>query len=115
AALERLAAGRIALVAQGAADAASYGAGSLAAKIIRGPAAVAQQLDGVLAGESLADALRTRGTLAPGQSIITRSGEWVGKGWIRVSRGQDPHTGVIEREHRLKSLRADLARAEQLV
>jgi len=115
AALEKLAAGRIALVEQGATDAASYGAGSLAAKVIRGPAAVAQQLEGVLAGESLADALRTRSTLAPGQSIITRSGEWVGKGWIRLSRGQDPHTGVIEREHRLKSLRTDLSRAEAKV
>jgi chromosome segregation protein len=115
AALEKLAAGRIALVEQGATDAAAYGAGSLAAKIIRGPAAVAQQLAGVLAGESLADALRTRSTLAPGQSIITRSGEWVGKGWIRLSRGQDPHTGVIEREHRLKSLRTDLSGAEAKV
>src|ERR1700733_3471327 len=115
AALGNLAAGRIALVEQDATDAAAYGAGSLAAKVIKGPAAVAEQLAGVLAGDSLAAALRRRGTLAPGQSIITRSGEWVGKGWIRVSRGQDPHTGVIEREHRLKALRADLARAEQQV
>jgi len=115
AALTKLAAGRIALVEQGATDAGSFNAESLAAKIIKGPAAVAQQLEGVLAGESLADALRMRGTLAPGQSIITRSGEWVGKGWIRLSRGQDPHTGVIEREHRLKSLRTDLARAEKKV
>jgi chromosome segregation protein len=115
AALEKLAAGRIALVEQGATDAGAFPTQSLAAKIIRGPAAVAQQLEGVLAGESLADALRLRGTLAPGQSIITRSGEWVGKGWIRLSRGQDPHTGVIEREHRLKSLRTDLSRAEKKV
>ena len=110
AALDKLSAGRIALVEQGATDAAGFAAGSLAAKIINGPAAVAAQLAGVLAGDSLADALRLRSSLAPGQSIITRSGEWVGKGWIRLSRGQDPHTGVIEREQRLKSLRADLAR-----
>ena len=115
AALEKLAAGRIALVEQGATQAGAYGAETLAAKVTRGPAAIAQQLAGVLAGESLADALRRRGSLAPGQSIITRAGEWVGKGWIRVSRGQDPHTGVIEREHRLKSLRTDLGRAEEKV
>jgi chromosome segregation protein len=113
--LGNLSAGRIALVEQGATDAAGFDAQSLAAKIIKGPAAVAEQLSGVLAGESLAQALRRRSALAPGQSIITRSGEWVGKGWIRVSRGEDPHTGVIEREHRLKALRADLARAEQQV
>ncbi|HEY4341448.1 MAG TPA: chromosome segregation protein SMC [Steroidobacteraceae bacterium] len=113
AALGNLAAGRIALVEQGATDAAAYGTESLAAKIIKGPAAVAAQLAGVLAGESLAAALRLRGSLQPGQSIITRDGEWVGRGWIRLSRGQDPHTGVIEREQRLKLLRADLARAEE--
>ncbi|HEY1900194.1 MAG TPA: chromosome segregation protein SMC [Steroidobacteraceae bacterium] len=115
AALGKLSAGRIALVEQRATDAASFVAESLAAKIIKGPAAVAEQLAGVLAGESLADALRMRGTLAAGQSIITRSGEWVGKGWIRLSRGQDPHTGVIEREHRLKALRTDLSQSEEQV
>jgi chromosome segregation protein len=113
AALGNLAAGRIVLVEQAATDASSYLPESLAAKIMKGPAAVAAQLAGVLAGESLADALRMRGSLEPGQSIITRAGEWVGRGWIRVSRGQDPHTGVIEREQRLKALRADLAQAEE--
>jgi chromosome segregation protein len=115
AALGKLSAGRIALVEQGATDASSFAPESLAAKIIRGPAAVAAQLAGVLAGDSLAEALRRRSALAPGQSIITRSGEWVGKGWIRLSRGQDPHTGVIEREQRLKTLRTDLARSETTV
>ena len=115
AALAKLSAGRIALVEQGATDASAHDAASLAAKIIRGPAAVAGQLAGVQAGESLADALRARSGLAPGQSIITRSGEWVGRGWLRLSRGQDPHTGVIEREQRLKSLRADLALSEEQV
>jgi chromosome segregation protein len=115
AALEKLSAGRIALVEQGATDAATFGRESLAAKLIRGPAAVAAQLAGIVAGESLAEALRRRASLAPGESIITRSGEWVGRGWIRLSRGADPHTGVIEREHRLKSLRADLSRSEDRV
>jgi chromosome segregation protein len=112
AALDKLSAGRIALVEQGATDASRFVPESLAAKVIKGPAAVAAQLAGVLAGDSLAEALRMRSTLAPGQSIITRSGEWVGKGWIRLSRGQDPHTGVIEREQRLKVLRSDLSGSE---
>ncbi len=115
AALGRLSAGRITLVEQGEGETVAFGADSLAAKIIRAPSAVAEQLAGVLAGDSLAEALRRRRSLAPGQSIITRSGEWVGKGWIRLSRGEDPHTGMIEREQRLKALRAELARAEQQV
>src|SRR5665213_2903336 len=63
-ALGRLSAGRITLVEQGATDTADYGAESLAAKIIKGPAAVAAQLAGVLAGDSLAEALRRRSASA---------------------------------------------------
>jgi chromosome segregation protein len=37
---------------------------------------------------------------------MTRRGEWVGRDWLRVTRGADPHAGVIEREHRLQDLRA---------
>ena len=47
-----------------------------------------------------------RASLAEGQSLITRAGEWVGRDWLRVSRGADPHAGVLEREQRLKGLRA---------
>ena len=56
---------------------------------------------------------RPAGSLAAGQSIITRSGEWVGRDWLRVSRGPDHHAGVIEREHRLKALRSTVAIAEE--
>ncbi len=129
-ALEGLSSGRVALIEHstgeggaagagsagaGSASAGSAGAGSLAAKVIRGPAVVRRQLAEVLAGDSLAEALRRRGTLLPGQSIIVRGGEWVGKDWIRVSRGEDQHAGIIEREQRLKGLRADVERCEQRV
>lgn len=79
---------------------------------LSGPAAVLAQLSGVLTAESLAEALQRRATLAPGQSVITRGGEWLGRDWLRVSRGVDHHLGVIEREHRLKGLRTDAEAAE---
>jgi len=100
-------------VAAGAApsgDPSVPAAPSLAAKVLRGPGAVLQQLGSVLAGDSLVEALRTRSALLPGQSIITRGGEWVGRDWIRVNRGHDQHAGIIEREQRLKALRAQLDR-----
>ena len=56
-----------------------------------------------------------RASLAAGQSVITRGGEWVGRDWLRVSRGADHHAGVIEREHRLKTLRATVAVVEERV
>src|SRR5262249_54721449 len=58
---------------------------------------------------------QARGSLTVGQSIITRSGEWIGRDWLRVSRGPDHHAGVIEREHRLKELRGTVALAEERV
>ncbi len=91
------------------------GAGSLpplAAKV-SGPTAVLSQLAGVLTAESLSEARGRRLTLAAGQSVITRGGEWLGRDWLRVSRGVDHHLGVIEREHRLKGLRAAVQAAEE--
>jgi chromosome segregation protein len=116
-ALESFSKGRVALVE---AERAPVSPGSLAegadmslAARVKGPAAVTAQLAGVLTAESLAEALQRRASLAPGQSVITRSGEWVGREWLRVSRGTDQHAGVIEREHRLKTLRATVAVAEE--
>jgi chromosome segregation protein len=97
-----------------AASAAGGGASLLAAKV-KGPAAVTNQLSAVLTAESLAEALQLRGSLAVGQSVITRGGEWVGREWLRVSRGADQHAGVIEREHRLKTLRASVSIVEERV
>jgi chromosome segregation protein len=121
--LERLARGRVALVEHGSASDGSAAAaaggnsetpfrdGALAAKV-SGPAAVLAQLAGVLTADSLAQALQRRATLAAGQSVITRGGEWLGRDWLRISRGVDHHLGVIEREHRLKGLRAAVEAAE---
>jgi chromosome segregation protein len=125
AALEGFSAGRLALFEQSEAAASSAAkardaGGScdlapLAAKIIRGPAAVRQQLSDIFACDSLAASLRRRATLAPGESLITRQGEWVGKSWIRLRRGPDRQTGVIEREHRLKLQRGQFGAEEQRV
>jgi chromosome segregation protein len=120
--LERLARGRVALVEDVPAPAghlpapsglreAGREAGSLAGKV-SGPAAVLAQLAGVLTAESLTEALQRRATLAAAQSVITRGGEWLGRDWLRISRGVDHHLGVIEREHRLKGLRAAVEAAE---
>jgi chromosome segregation protein len=117
-ALESFSKGRLALVqAAGGAEGgegADAGGARLAAKV-KGPAAVTGQLSAVLTAETLAEALQMRPSLAAGQSVITRGGEWVGRAWLRVSRGADHHAGVIEREHRLKTLRATVTVVEERV
>ena len=113
--LEGFSKGRVTLIETAATPAGAGGdAQKLAAKV-NGPSAVVGQLANVLTAESLSDALRARGGLALGQSIITRGGEWVGRDWLRINRGADHHAGVIEREHRLKSLRSVVTVAEDRV
>jgi chromosome segregation protein len=121
-ALESLSKGRVALVEaghevgregdNGAAPADTAAGETLAAKV-SGPPAVVGPLVAVFTAETLSEALQVRGSLKTGQSIITRSGEWIGRDWLRVSRGPDHHAGVIEREHRLKGLRSTVAIAEE--
>src|SRR6185437_4221729 len=119
-ALEGFSKGRLALVQAGSAPHDSgagieaAGAAHLATKV-KGPSAVVGQLANVFTAESLAEALQRRGSLGVGQSVITRGGEWVGREWLRVSRGADQHAGVIEREYRLKTLRSTVAVVEERV
>jgi chromosome segregation protein len=105
--------GRLAIV-EGRASSGQAGADSLAARVA-GPAAVVSLLNSVRVAESIGDALALRRELAPGESVITRAGEWIGRDWLRVNRSHDPHAGVLEREHRLKSGRQELRAAEQQV
>jgi chromosome segregation protein len=112
-ALTALATGRVTLVESG--SAAQGGLEATLAAHVTGPAAVSARLAGVLTAESLKDALRARAGLPEGRSFITREGEWVGRDWLRVSRGPDPRAGVLEREHRLKALRAAATAAGERV
>ena len=68
-------------------------------------------LDGVYAVDSLGDALQLRARLARGESVITRDGVWMGQSWLRVSRDQDVHAGVLARENEMRDLREQVRQA----
>ena len=91
------------------------GAAGMLSGVVSGPAAIVRLLSRVRLAESLPDALKLRRELAHDESVITRTGEWIGRDWLRVNRGGDPHSGVLEREQRLKQLRSELARSEENV
>lgn len=83
---------------------------------------VAKLLEGVLVAESLSEALTRRPTLLPHESMITKSGIWIGKHWVRVPRDADSGAGVLLREKELKrlepeieSLKATIAAHEQML
>jgi len=61
----------------------------------------------VLTAESLDEAhqrVASLSALAPYQSVITRSGEWLGPGWARVRRAQGSQVGVLAREREIRLL-----------
>ncbi|HZX69724.1 MAG TPA: chromosome segregation protein SMC [Rhodanobacter sp.] len=97
-----------------AADGGASTAGTLAAHV-RGPAAAMAILGHVLTAESLAAAhqqVASLSALAPYQSVMTRSGEWLGPGWARVRRAQGSQVGVLARERELRTLAEQIATLE---
>jgi chromosome segregation protein len=80
---------------------------------VQGPAAISALLTGIIAVDSLPEALERRHSLADGQSVITRDGVWIGRDWLRVSRDKDVHAGVIEREKEMRTLRDTVSAAEE--
>ena len=69
---------------------------------------------GVFAADSISDALACRPRLAPGQSVVTREGLWLGVDWLRWDRGTQESEGVIQRARELEARRAAVATAETL-
>jgi chromosome segregation protein len=114
--LDSLAAGTVTFYAASATDA---GAGvqhsheTLRSRV-RGPAGLDALFAGIVATDTLGEALRLRPQLRPGQSVITRDGIWIGPDWLRVSRDKDAHEGVLEREERLRTERTALAAQQAL-
>src|SRR5690606_19488352 len=83
-ALADLGEGRLALVSadEGEAD---FAPASLAAKV-RGPLAIRRLLGRLHVAEDLEAARALQAQLAEGDSVITRAGERLGAGWVRVLR-----------------------------
>ena len=69
-------------------------------------------LHGVFAAETDAVALAGRKKLAPGESIVTRSGLWVGPDWLRKLPEAEADTGIIRRAQELETLELQVEEAE---
>ncbi len=76
---------------------------ALAAKV-QAPEAVLAMLYGVRTCDTLDQALAQREHLGVGECIVTRAGERIGRGWVRVARGVDGSDGVLAREQEINDL-----------
>jgi chromosome segregation protein len=84
---------------------------TLASKINHPPAA-RNLFATIRCAETLPEALAQRYTLAPGESIITRDGLWLGSNWLRSRRNNDAHSGILQRQQEIESLRGQLEALE---
>ena len=80
---------------------------SLAAKV-QGPTAIRRLLARLHAADDLEQARALQATLADGDSVITRGGERLGEGWVRVSRSGAAKQGALLREREIVSLREQI-------
>jgi chromosome segregation protein len=93
----------LALVREGG-DTPAIAPDSLAAKV-QGPAPVLALLASVRVADDT-DAARERArSLHSSESVITADGLWLGRGWLRIARGQDAQVGVLAREREIHGLR----------
>ena len=74
---------------------------------------VAGLLGNVLCAASLEEGFGIRARLAPGESVITAQGVWLGSTWLHVRRGGTEEHGVLEREQALDALRREIERASE--
>jgi chromosome segregation protein len=96
--------GHLAVVSVAEAADAVHNSASLQAKV-HGSTILSSVLSTVYTAETLGEALGRRRRLNAGESVVTRDGVWLGTDWLRLSRDEDPRSGVIEREESLRELR----------
>lgn len=82
----------------------------LASKV-SGVGALREWLSGVIAVDTLEQALARRPSLTSGESIVTRDGLWLGRGWVRVARAE-AEDSVLARESELLEVRDELSQLE---
>ncbi|MBT8138038.1 MAG: chromosome segregation protein SMC, partial [Gammaproteobacteria bacterium] len=82
-----------------------FKAGEPLATKVSGDIRVDSLMSQVFAADSLSEALGMRSRLGAGESVITRDGVWIGADWLRVSRDEEAHAGVLSREDEIRRLR----------
>ncbi|WP_144821689.1 chromosome segregation protein SMC [Marinobacter piscensis] len=87
-------------------------AGELAAKVT-GIGPLRSLLAGIDTAESVHEAMAQREYLEEGQSLITREGVWVARGWVLMPDSDTGQVGVIERQKKVSELTGQLALAEE--
>ena len=116
--VEQLPTGRLTLSARGPSQGTVNGAvnGAVNAPLpaladyVQGPCG--SLLAGVFAAPSVAAGLAHRADLGSGQSIVTRTGVWLGVDWLRMDKGSNADDSVIRRARALAAGQTAADKAE---
>ncbi|WP_147652372.1 chromosome segregation protein SMC [Vulcaniibacterium gelatinicum] len=93
-------------------DAVTFAPTSLASKVT-GPIAIRRLLSRLHAADTLAEARALLPRLGADESVITRAGERLGAGWVRVVRSGAAKQGALLREKEIQALRAEIDRLQR--
>lgn len=85
------------------------------AEHITAPAGIQALLSQILCADSLTEALAMQDKLSAHQSVVTPTGEWLGKGWVRIHRGDNPAAGSLRRQQEIRELEQQLTVKENQV
>jgi len=83
--------------------------GSLAEQA-EAPDAVMGWLNGIDTADSLEQAWAGRAAMGEMDSVITPAGEWIGKSWVRIARGQAERDSMLARENMIAGLLKDVSK-----
>ena len=101
-----LADGRMSLVSSEETD-ATFAPTSLASKL-GGPVAIRRLLSQLHAADSIDEAHALLAGLDADAAVITRAGDRIGHGWVRIERGDAAQAGALLREREIQSLRGGI-------
>ncbi len=109
--LEQLESGNVALFDAAAANAITAPENTLASKV-ESKLAINNLLTNIYIAEDLPAALTLRDNLKAHESVITKSGVWLGPFWASINSSKDAKSGVVQRERDLKETKQQIESAQ---
>jgi len=101
--------GRMMMLGQGNSSSSSDQAlGETLLSKVKAPVDLSDKLGCVLVANDIQSAMQKSSSLATGQSIITKDGVWLGKGWLRVSRMAANKGNVLQRKNEILKLEKEV-------
>ncbi len=85
------------------------------ASYVTAPWSIGDFIGSVYAVDTLDQALALRDDLSVHESVVSRDGIWIGKGWVRISREKQATSGIISREVDIKELKDNILAQESIV